>query len=120
MDQWQLRYELSLNLTHYEEVFAHVRNFLDLNDFYHSEKLVVPDIKVEYGSLNLVQTLRKVLEIYTIADTIGDQTETFLKNMDAYTVLFSKLIDCLLAFATSAETEHLLLRLKFIIKRGFR
>ena len=41
------------------------------------------------------------MEIYMIADTIGDQAEGFLNNMEAYTILFAKLIDCLLAFANS-------------------
>ena len=76
--------------------------------------------RAEYRSLNFVQTIRKALEIYKIADTIGRQSSDFMKNMDAYTDLFSLLIDCLLAFPSSAETEHLLLRLKFIIRRGFR
>lgn len=101
-------------------MFEQVRNFLQKSDFYHSENFITVGFKAERRSLSLVQTIRKVLQIYKIAETIGRQANDFINNMEAYTLLFSELIDCLLAFASSSETEHLLLRLKFIIRQGFR
>jgi hypothetical protein len=58
---------------------------------------------VEYKNHNFVETLKKVLEIYTISDTIGDQQDGFLKNMVSYTKLFEQLINCITSFATSQE-----------------
>lgn len=117
---WQQDREFSLDLAHFEKVFDHVRLFLEENDFYNSETLVVPQLKSEYKALNFVGTLNKVLEIYTITDQIGDQQEGFLKNMQAYTLLFDQLIECMQRFANSQQNEHLLLRLAFIVRRGFR
>lgn len=120
IDQWQSDRVFALNLSQYSQLFDHVRLFLKDNDFYNSEKLVEVKLKPEYKSLNFVETLRKVLEIYKITDIIGDQQEGFLKNMQAYSKLFEELIGCLVCFAGSKEEELLLMRLAFIIKRGFR
>jgi hypothetical protein len=70
---WQDSRTLSLDLTHFERVFDHVRLFLEENDFYNSESLVEAKLRTEYQPLNFVGTLRKVLEIYSITDQIGDQ-----------------------------------------------
>lgn len=40
--------------------------------------------------------------------------------MEAYSNIFERLIDCMAPFAGSVGGETLLLRLNFIIKRGFR
>jgi hypothetical protein len=40
--------------------------------------------------------------------------------MQAYTLLFDRLIECMRHFANTQEDEHLLLRLAFIVRRGFR
>lgn len=70
---WRENKEFLLDFANFDKVFAHVRLFLEENDFYNSETLVEPKLKADYKPLNFVQTLNKVLEIYTITDRIGDQ-----------------------------------------------
>jgi hypothetical protein len=103
-----------------QTVFDHVQHFLEQGDMYNSQELVSTEVTKEYSKLNLVSAIRSVLKIYEVADQVGDQFGTFLENMKAYSNLFSELSDTLLPFCECAEQEKLVLRLKFILQRGFR
>ena len=100
---WHDNKEFCLDLNNFEKLFDHVRLFLSDNDFYESATLIPPKLGAEYKPLNFVGTLNTVLKIYNITDKIGDQSEGFLKNMQAYTGLFQELIECLQKFANSQE-----------------
>lgn len=45
---------------------------------------------------------------------------SFKEAMEVFTVEFSSLVDCLGVFASNNEEEELILRLKFVLNRGFR
>lgn len=68
-----------------------------------------------------METIKQVLKIYDITDQIGNQADNnFMGNMIIYSGLFKELVGCLSAFAASKEDDHLLLRLNFLLERGFR
>lgn len=61
-----------------------------------------------------------MFNIYNIANKVSDQLGSFTENMKAYSEYFSSFVDCLEPFCRDAEDEILLLRLKFVLRRGFR
>lgn len=96
-----------------------IATFLEANDKYNSEELIERTIKVEYGT-NLVGGIKAMFNIYNIANKVSDQLGTFTENMKAYSQHFSDFVSCLEPFCRNGEDEMLLLRLKFVLKRGFR
>lgn len=91
---------------------------MNVNDKYNSEELVTRNIKVKYGT-NLVGGIKAMFNIYNIANKVSDQLGSFVENMKAYSKYFSDFVDCLEPFCRNAEDEVLLLRLQFVLKRGF-
>lgn len=73
MANWRLSGELSLNLNECDAVFSEVKSFLDENDFYNSEDLVLREIRSEYKPLNFVKKVKQILHIFQAGDIIGTQ-----------------------------------------------
>jgi hypothetical protein len=68
---WRMSGVLSLNLNECEAVFSEVMSFLDKNDFYKSEGLVLREIHSEYKPLNFVRKIKQILHIFQVGDLIG-------------------------------------------------
>lgn len=74
---------------------------------------------MKYGT-DLVGGIKAMFNIYNIANKVSDQLGSFVENMKAYADYFSEFADCLMPFCRNAEDEELLLRLQFVLRRGFR
>lgn len=64
---------MSLNLNEYDPVFSEVMSYLDENDFYNSEDLVLREIRSEYKPLNFVKKIKQILQVFQVGDNINSQ-----------------------------------------------